>query len=167
MTRISELIDVPLTGADGFDSGIPVLDDWLRDASATMVRANLGRTFVWRDATGKVVAYYHLTPHEVCQEGIPSRDRFSAKHRPVPGFLLAKLALDKTLHGQRLGSALLYDALTRVATAAEQVGGRLVVVDAINDHAAGFYRAHGFKDVRADHPDRPQRLFRPIADLLG
>ena len=166
MTYYSEPIDVPLTGAGTFDSGVPALDDWLRSTAATMVRANMGRTFVWRDSEA-VVAYYHLAPHEVSQDGVPSRDRFSHKTRPVPGFLLAKLALDKTLQGQGLGSVLLFDALARVATAAAQVGGRLVVVDAVSGDAAEFYRAHGFKDVREQHPEHPQRLFLPVAEVLN
>jgi hypothetical protein len=42
-----------------------------------------------------------------------------------------------------------------------------LVVDAIDDHAAGFYRAHGFKDMRVVADDRPQRLYRPIADVIA
>lgn len=165
MTYTSESIDVPLTGAERFDSGVPLLDGWLRSTAATMERANMGRTFVWRD-DASVVAYYHLTPHEMRQEGVPSRQRFAAKNRPVSGFLLAKLALDKSLHGRGLGSALLFDALVRMAAAAAQVGGRLVVVDAISEEAAGFYRAHGFKDMRDQQDGRPQRLFLPMADVV-
>jgi ribosomal protein S18 acetylase RimI-like enzyme len=90
----------------------------------------------------------------------------AAKNRPVSGFLLAKLALDKSLHGRGLGSALLFGALVRMAAAAAQVGGRLVVVDAISEEAAGFYRAHGFKDMRDQQDGRPQRLFLPMADVV-
>ena len=163
----TEPIDDPLTGAETFDSGVPSLDNWLRSTAVTMVRANLGRTFVWRDTDGSVVAYFHITPHEVAQEGVPSRDRFAQKNRPVPGYLLAELALFKNLHGQRLGTRLLTQALEHAAAAAEHAGGRLVVVDAIDDAAAGFYRAHGFKDLRAQQPDRPQRLYMRLADVFA
>ena len=165
MTYISEPVDIPLTGAESFDSGVPSLDDWLRSTSVTMEKANMGRTFVWRDGEA-VVAYYHLAPHELGQEGIPSRDRFAKKNRPVPSFLIAKLALSKTLQGRGLGAALLYDALVRIVAAASQVGGRLVIVDAIDERAAGFYGAHGFKEVRVEHPDRPRRFFRSISSIV-
>lgn len=38
---------------------------------------------------------------------------------------------------------------------------RLVVVDAIDDHAVGFYRRWGFTDT----PDNPRRLYRTMSDV--
>lgn len=164
MTFISEPINVPLTGAEGFDSTNESLDNWLRTTAVTMQKANMGRTWVWRDED-EVVAYFHLTPHDVKPDTIPNRNRFG-RDRIIPGFLIAKLALDKRLHRQGYGSTLLFDALAHVAKAADNVGGRIVVVDAINENAAGYYRAHGFKDARADDPTRPQRLFMPLDDVF-
>ena len=164
----TEPIDLPLTGSEQFDSGVASLDDWLRSTAVTMAKANLGRTFIWRDEAGLIVAYFHLTPHEVSQEGLPNRNIYgSRRDRPVPGYLIAKLALSKDLHGQGLGTRLLTQALEHAAIAAKHAGGRLVVVDAIDDGAADFYRKHDFKDVRSDKPGRPQRLFRPIKDVFA
>jgi GNAT superfamily N-acetyltransferase len=163
----TEPIDDPLTGADSFDSGVPSLDDWLRTTAVTIERAGLGRTHLWRDDSGLVVAYFTLSPHEVAQDGIPSRDRYSKANRPVPGYLLAKLALGKGLHGRRLGTRLLTQAFELVAEAAQTAAGRILVVDAIDDGAAGFYRAHGFKDINRDDPARPQRLYRKISDVIA
>ncbi|MET8703714.1 hypothetical protein ABZW10_33405 [Kitasatospora sp. NPDC004723] len=55
----------------------------------------------------------------------------------------------------------------RVADAAQMAAGRLLMVDAIDDSAAGFYRAHGFKDIRREDPERPQRLYRRISDVIA
>jgi hypothetical protein len=44
-----------------------------------------------------------------------------------------------------------------------RVGVRFVVVDAIDDHAAGFYRAHGFKPVSDD----PHRLVRKASSIAA
>jgi predicted N-acetyltransferase YhbS len=41
----------------------------------------------------------------------------------LPALLLARLALDRQLHGQGLGVELLLDALSRAVTASNQVGG--------------------------------------------
>ncbi|MGH9126970.1 MAG: hypothetical protein ACRDZ8_19930 [Acidimicrobiales bacterium] len=62
---------------------------------------------------------------------------------------MARLALDRSLHGNRLGSQLLASALMRTAVGARDLGGRYVVVDAIDDAAASFYRHHGFDQMRA------------------
>lgn len=49
------------------------------------------------------------------------------------------------LHGQGLGAELLVHALTTIVVAARSAGGRLVVVDAVDEDAASFYRAHDFQ----------------------
>jgi predicted GNAT family N-acyltransferase len=162
----TEPMDDPLTGAEDFDCGVESLNDWLRGPATGVERAGLGRTHLWRNGT-RVVAYITLAPHDVRQEGVASRNRYGKRDRPVPGYLLARLALDKELHGQGLGTRLLTQALELVAEASQRAAGRLLVVDAIDDHAADFYRAHGFKDMRAVADDRPQRLYRPIADIIA
>ena len=52
---------------------------------------------------------------------------------------------DLPLHGQ--GERLLAHALKRILRAADAGGGRLVVVDAIIDAAAGFYERFGFRQI--------------------
>lgn len=50
----------------------------------------------------------------------------------------------KDQQGQRLGSILLADALQRAFESASTVGSSMVIVDALDEAAAGFYAAHGF-----------------------
>lgn len=56
---------------------------------------------------------------------------------------------------------MLVDALSRAARAAELGGGRLIVVDAIDEAAAGFYRHHGFTAVKGN----PHRLVLKVATV--
>lgn len=79
----------------------------------------------------------------------------------IPAYLLARLALDRSLHGQGLGGELLHDALNRIVEAAEVASGRLIVVDAIDDDAAKFYRKYDFQPVK----DNPRRLVIKIATV--
>ena len=67
-----------------------------------------------------------------------------AKH-PIPVILLARLAVDKDEEGTGLGKALLEDALTRIAQAADIVGARAVLVHAIDDEARSFYQHFEFE----------------------
>jgi hypothetical protein len=69
--------------------------------------------------------------------------------------------VDRRHQGQGLGSRLLAEALRRAVAASDAVAARLVVVDAIDDDAAAFYRNRGFVDVE----ENPRRLFRKIADV--
>jgi len=79
----------------------------------------------------------------------------------MPTVLIARLAVDRRHQGHRLGSRLLAEALRRAVAASDAVAARLVVVDAIDEAAAGFYRRWGFVDV----PENPLRLYRKIADI--
>ena len=71
--------------------------------------------------------------------------------------LIGRLAVAYDQQGQRLGSILLADALQRAFESANTVGSSMVIVDALDDAAAGFHAARGF--VRL--PDS-QRLVMPM-----
>jgi predicted N-acetyltransferase YhbS len=59
--------------------------------------------------------------------------------------LLARLAVDTSLQGQRIGKALLKQALLKIDEAADIIGGRAVLVHALDQEAEEFYRHHGFE----------------------
>lgn len=101
-------------------------------------------TDVWADA-GRVVAPYSISPPSAVSAELPRGA--STGLEVIPGYLLGRLALDRSLHGQGLGERLLMHALVRIVRAADEGGGRLLVVDAIVDAAAGFYEHFGFVAV--------------------
>jgi GNAT superfamily N-acetyltransferase len=128
-----------------FRCGNDALDKWLIEAALNADRADTARTWVWSD-DDEVVAYFALCPHEVRRESLPGS---LAKSGPavIPAILLAKLALHEDLKGKGYGGQLLIDALSRAVRAIDEAGGRLIVVDAIDDEAHGFYEHYGFKTV--------------------
>ena len=80
---------------------------------------------------------------------------------PVPLVLVSRLAVDERYQGRGLGSLLLAQALRKAVAAGEVVAARLVVVDAIDEVATGFYLHHGFIRV----PEYPSRLYRRMKDI--
>jgi predicted GNAT family N-acyltransferase len=62
----------------------------------------------------------------------------------VSATLIGRLAVAKDRHEQRLGAVLLADALQRAFESAGTVGSSMVIVDALDQAAVGFYAAHGF-----------------------
>jgi GNAT superfamily N-acetyltransferase len=58
--------------------------------------------------------------------------------------LIGRLAIDQFNQGRGIGTALLSDALRRCLAAADIVGARGVVAQAIDDDAFRFYRRRGF-----------------------
>lgn len=104
------------------------------------------RTYVWTDGDDpSTVAYYAIAPTQVRRDGLPRST--SGGHSVIPAFLVARLALDQSLHGQGLGTRVLLDALDHLADAVDRTAGRLVVVDAIDDNAVRFYAHHGFHQI--------------------
>ncbi|MGI8729989.1 MAG: hypothetical protein ACR2LK_08380 [Solirubrobacteraceae bacterium] len=49
-----------------------------------------------------------------------------------------------------MGHELLLHALRTISAAARHAGGRIIVVDAIDEAAAAFYRAHDFRPIPGD-----------------
>lgn len=143
-----------------FDSGKPDLDTWLHQHALATEARRTGRTFVWADGR-RIVAYYTIAAHLIVREDLP---RNIGRGNPVqiPAVLLARLALDKTLHGQGHGSVLLADALQRILLATQIVAARFVVVDALDEAAHGFYEHHGFKAI----PDS-MRLVQKVSDIAA
>ena len=112
------------------------------------------------DEDGDIVGYFAVVPHTIDRERL-SKSQGRGAPRQIPAVLLAKLALDRRLHGQRLGSDLLIVALTTIVDAARRVGGKMVVVDAIDEEAVNFYVHHEFAAI----PGHPHRLVRKLSTI--
>src|SRR5579862_8614300 len=92
----------------------------------------------------RVVGYYSLAPGSVTRKEATARASKSSPE-PIPIVLLARIAIDQAEQGEGLGAALLKDALQRAYAGAEIIGGRAVLVHAIDAEAAAFYRKYGFE----------------------
>ena len=69
---------------------------------------------------------------------------------PIPVLVLGRLAVDRRVQGQRLGAALLRDAVQRAMNVAEHAGVRALLVHALNDGARQFYGRYGFEPSPVD-----------------
>jgi GNAT superfamily N-acetyltransferase len=140
------------------DCGRDELDRWLLNEALRAQAAGIAHTTVWtRPDDLVVVAFYAIAPTQFMRTDLPSRS-LSAGYSTIPGYLLARLALNQALHGQGLGTHLLLDALERIAAAATNAGGRLIAVDAVDDAAHRFYRHHDFQPIQGS-----RRLVMKIA----
>lgn len=142
---------------EGFQSGVDELDEWLIRHARTATGQGT-RTYVLVDEAASVVGYFAIAPHLVRREEAPTRIARGAP-REIPAILLAKLALDRARQGSGLGSELLVSAIATIVEAARRAGGRLIVVDAINDKARSFYQHHDFQAV----PGNDRRLVMKLS----
>jgi GNAT superfamily N-acetyltransferase len=142
---------------DGFRCGHDELDAWLIAHARTALGQGT-RTYLLVDGGGLVRGYYAIAPHLLSRDDAPPRLARGAP-RQIPAILLAKLAVDRSLHGQGIGAELLVAALTTIIDAARRAGGRVVVVDAIDDNARRFYEHHDFGVI----PGKEHRLVMKLS----
>ena len=131
----------------GFTCGVESLDRYLKTQAGQDVRRKANAVFVLSEVSepSHVLGYYTLCAMVISQGDVPEAARKYVPRYPlVSATLIGRLAVAKERQGQRLGAVLLADALQRAFDSAGTVGSSMVVVDALDEAAAGFYAAHGF-----------------------
>lgn len=153
----------PLTAAHDvseFSCGKPSLDRWLKTRALSNQEKGFTAVLVVHDSN-RVVGYYGLAPTAVVPATLPRSIRTGQPPDPVPCLLLGQLATDLSWIGKGIGTGLLKHALQRCVSAARLIGGRALVVNAVDDEAAEFWKRRGFIPSKDD----PLVLFRSIADI--
>ncbi len=141
-----------------FDSGVPLLDDWLRRRALQNQESGASRTYVIGSTEG-AVGYYALAVGAVARDAATPRARRNMPDT-VPVMVIGRLAVDRRHQGRGLGSALVRDAVLRTLQAAEIAGIRVILVHAISDAARRFYERRGFRPSPVD----PMTLMITLAD---
>ena len=131
-----------------FGSGNAELDHWLYGAAVTADRAGTARVYLWLDGHD-LAGYFAIVPHTIRREEVPPAIGRGAPD-VIPGFLLARLALAQHLQGAGRGGELLAGALEMTLDAIHAGGGRVIVVDAIDENARRFYEHFGFRPIAAN-----------------
>jgi GNAT superfamily N-acetyltransferase len=108
------------------------------------------RSFVVIDESGCVRGYYALAAGTVAHEMATGKVRRNTPN-PVPVMVLGRLAVDRAAQGQRLGAALLQDAVKRSVAVSRDAGVRALLVHALHEKAKRFYEHYGFEPSRT-HP---------------
>jgi predicted GNAT family N-acyltransferase len=132
---------------DSFTCGVESLDRYLKTQAGQDVRRKANAVFVLSEpgAPARVLGYYTLCAMAISQGDVPEAARKHVPRYPlVSATLIGRLAVAKDRQGERLGAVLLADALQRAFESASMVGSSMVIVDALDEPAAGFYAAHGF-----------------------
>ncbi len=108
-----------------------------------------------------VNGYYSLAAGSVAHDEATERAKRGLARHPIPIILLARLAVNKSLQGKKIGPALLKDGLRRAAQAADTIGARAVLVHTKDDQAKGFYEHFDFEPSPSD----PYHLLLNMKDL--
>lgn len=143
-----------------FSSGKPALDNWLRQRALSNQQKGFSAVIVVCDGD-RVAGYYALAPTALTPSSLPRSVRTGQPPNPLPCILLGQIAVDRSWAGQGIGMGLLRDAYVRAISAARLIGGRILLVNAVDDEAQAFWRRRGFLPIKDD----PNVLYRPITDI--
>ena len=155
----------PLTAAHDvskFSCGKPTLDYWLKTRALANQEKGFTAVVVVHEA-GRLVGYYGLAPTGVVPSILPRTIRTGQPPNPVPCLLLGQLATDAEWVGRGIGTGLMKHALQRCVQASRLIGGRALMVNAVDEEAAQFWRRRGFESSRDD----ALILLRSIGDIAA
>jgi GNAT superfamily N-acetyltransferase len=148
---------------EAFDCGEEALNDFLRRHARQSHELGGAKTFLAiDDADNKtILGFYSLSPAAIAYARTPEIIRRRLARHDVPGFRLARLAVDRKFQGQGIGAQLLFAAGRRCLWASTKVGGVVLVIDAKNERVAGWYATYGAMPLL----DAPLTMVLPLATI--
>jgi GNAT superfamily N-acetyltransferase len=151
---------------DTFDCGKETLNLYLKQSARQHHEKGISKTFVALPETSSTIiaGYYSVCMAQIDFLSMPSpHQKGLPKEYPIPAMRIARLAVDKTFQGKRLGEELLMESLDRAIRLSSEVAIYAVVVDAIDAEAKQFYLKYEF----IPYEDRSNSLFLPIKKILS
>jgi len=130
-----------------FTCGVESLNVYLKTQASQDMRRKANAVFILRLETDPTLIEGYFT---LCASGLPPGAIPEAAQTHLPRYplvsatLIGRFAVRTASQGKGLGSLLLAKALEKSLENSAVVGSSMVVVDAIDENAVGFYAAHGF-----------------------
>ena len=151
----------------GFENQHPALVEYLqRYAIRHAEKDLLARTYAAIDGD-RIAGYFSLTTVSIDRSSAGDLPALARLPRfPIPGVLLARLAVDRRAQGQGLGRYLFEEALGITLTLARTgpVAFRLLVTDPIDSDAERFYSRLGLVRLASA---APRRMVLDLGPLVG
>ena len=126
------------------------LNAWLKRKARLNEAKGGARTYVVCEGD-RVIGFYSLAASSVERRRVSSRIGRNMPE-PIPVILLGQLAVDRNYQGKGLGTDLLIDAGKRALAAAEVIGARAIIVQALDEQAKAFYERSGFLPFSIHEP---------------
>lgn len=144
-----------------FDCGEDALNIYLNRYARQNHESGGAKCFVAsaRDAPARILGFYTLSPASVEFSRAPAVVARGLGRYEIPVYRLGRLAVERSMQGRGLGGRLLMRATERCMTAAREVGGVALLIDAKNDRAAEWYESCGAARLL----DAPLSLVLPFA----
>lgn len=115
------------------------------------------------DRIDLVIGYFTINTISIPRTRLPKRiQRKLGQYQETSAVLIGRLAIDHRHKNRGYGSAILIAALREILLLADRVAIAVVVVHALHEQAAQFYRHHGFEPFE----DNPLHLFYMLGSFV-
>lgn len=166
MTGYEKLVIEPLGSLhnrQGFYCGVEALDNYLKKQAKQDVKRRISKVFVATTEANpeNIIGYYTLSTLSIELSHLPVDLAHKLPKHPIPAALIGRLACAIDVKGNGVGKMLLMDALKRTLAVSTEIAIYAMVVDAIDEHAAGFYEQYAFEQLAVES----RRLFLPLKSL--
>ena len=143
-----------------FDCGIKELNMFLYGYAKKNDDLGLGKTFIALDENKNILGYFTLSTAQIAYEELPTSYKTNLPKYPIPSLRIARLAVQKDLHGKGIGKKLLTQAFLKIIQVADITGLYLIIVDA-KESSESFYKHYGFIKFN----DKTLTYFLPVETI--
>ncbi|CDG16409.1 GNAT family N-acetyltransferase [Xenorhabdus doucetiae] len=133
-----------------FDCGIYELNQFLQQQARQKTIKHIAKSYVACRASEPttILGYYTLTGYSVITT--PAHRDYKKYPHPLNAVKLARLAVDRSYQGQRIGEKLLVDAIYRTVLVSQQISAIGLFADPMNSKVIPFYQQYGFLSVEPE-----------------
>lgn len=166
--RTIEPFDPARHDRTAFSCGVEQVDNFFKLTANKLANANNLRVFVLTE-NGTVTGFYALNAHAIDVVTLPGKyARTRPGHGNIPAAYISMIGVDSRYQRRGFGGDLLFDALKRVAAAANNIGIAIVLLDVLDcghpervARRKALYQSYGFTPLATN----PLRLYMPLAKV--
>ncbi|MCB4759145.1 MAG: hypothetical protein LGB53_03395 [Sulfurovum sp.] len=150
------------------------LQDFLYNKAVTFEKNLRSRTYLYiNNTTQEVAAYFTITINtlhtdSISPEVIELLDGYKNDVASIPCFLIGQLGKSDKFEPRKIGEYILNDAIEIIDQSQKSLGGRFILLDAINkEQVIKFYEANAFFPIEEDPHSESIKMIKPYFEVLN
>ncbi|MCB4773615.1 MAG: hypothetical protein LGB05_08360 [Sulfurovum sp.] len=150
------------------------LQDFLYNRAVTFEKNLRSRTYLYiNNTTKEVAAYFTITINTLHTDSISSEviellDGYKNDVASIPCFLIGQLGKSDKFEPRKIGEYILNDAIEIIDQSQKSLGGRFILLDAINkEQLIKFYEANAFFPIEEDPHSESIKMIKPYFEVLN
>jgi len=145
------------------------LENFIKDKhkAISFEKRNITKTYLYISDNKKIIAYFTIALNvldttNISKSTVKKMDGIDKNRSEIACFLIAQLGKSDTC-SYLIGSAILQDAIDTITEASQIIGGRIIVLDAINHKKViHFYEKHHFVNLEPNLDKENIKMYYPL-----